>query len=339
MTARPIETGRGVRDDGVVCCTVGDEQYAMRGGDVRQIVRAEQMRGEPGRDGSAGTLELAGQTVPVFELRAILGRAEQGAPRRRIGHHIAVTGETGTLVGWLVDRIVRTPLSSNATIVPLPAVVGRVPSMWFEGLLRLGESSMLLLAPQELNPLVRHSSRPAAAPVAVPARAGRAASPMVVMFGTPALPACDASRYALSGRQIAAIVQPLPLIGVPGTTRPVTGVSLWRDAVVPVIDFRGPGDHGDAAMRRRHVIAQCGPRLGSTLVAFPVDAEISLHRPAAQDQAVAAAARPAGAIGMFDVNGEVIALLDLDALLAPLDATRGAQSDSRRAPDRPGLGS
>jgi chemotaxis signal transduction protein len=107
---------------------------------------------------------------------------------------------------------------------------------------------------------------------------------------------------------------------------------LWRDAVVPVIDFRGPGDHGDAAMRRRHVIAQCGPRLGSTLVAFPVDAEISLHRPAAQDQAVAAA-RPSGAIGMFDIKGEVIALLDLDALLAPPDAARGALSDGRRAPD------
>jgi hypothetical protein len=88
--------------------------------------------------------------------------------------------------------------------------------------------------------------------------------------------------------------------------------------VVPVIDFRGAGDHHDASQRRRQLIAQCGPRLGSTLVAFAVDAEITLHRPGTGDQKTAGVPCPPFAAGVFDIGGETVALLDLDALLAPV---------------------
>ncbi len=141
-------------DGGLVCCSVGDKQYALRGADVRQIVRVEKMRTAAGSDGSVGTLELAGQPVPVFRLGSVLGRtgAQRNAPNSG-GHHIAVTGEGSELVGWLVDRVVRTPLSQDAQIVALPAVVGPAATSWFEALVKVGGTSILLLAPQSLNPL------------------------------------------------------------------------------------------------------------------------------------------------------------------------------------------
>ena len=55
--------------------------------------------------------------------------------------------------------------------------------------------------------------------------------------------------------------------------------------------------------------------LGNALVAFEVDAEITLHRPGAGDQKAAGVACPPFAAGMFDIGGEPVALLDLDVLL------------------------
>jgi chemotaxis signal transduction protein len=311
------------RDEGLVCCTVGDKQYALRGADVRQILRVEKMRGAAAGDSKAGTLDLAGQVVPVFRLGTVLGRA---TPQRNVtapgGHHIAVTGEGSEVVGWLVDRVVRTPLSDDALVVPLPAVVGPAATSWFEALVKLGGTSLLLMAPQYLNPLAQRKLRPdvgrTAGALAMPAKTAEAAEPIVLLFSTPALPRCAATRFALSGRQVAAVAQPVSLIPVPGSAPCVTGVAWWRNLVVPVIDFRGAGDHDDAAQRRRQLIAQCGPRLGNTLVAFAVDAEVALHRPGAGDQKAAGVACPPFAAGVFDIGGEAVALLDLDALLAPV---------------------
>jgi chemotaxis signal transduction protein len=309
-------------DGGLVCCSVGDKQYALRGGDVRQIVRVEKMRAVAGSDGSVGTLELAGQPVPVFRLGSVLGRtsAQRNAPNSG-GHHIAVTGEGSELVGWLVDRVVRTPLSQDAQIVALPAVVGPAATSWFEALVKMGGTSILLLAPQSLNPLSPRQPRAGAiASSAAPAakKPGDSAEQIALLFSTPALPRCAAPRFALSGRQVAAISQPMSPIPVPGSAPYVSGVAWWRNLVVPVIDFRGPGEHDDEAQRRRQLIAQCGSRLGNTLVAFAVDAEIALHRPGTGDERAAGVPCPSFAAGVFDIGGEPVALLDLDSLLAPV---------------------
>jgi chemotaxis signal transduction protein len=318
VNAQLVDSGRSVREDGLVCCAVGDKQYALRGADVRQIVRVEKMRAAAGSDGRAGTLDVAGQSVPVFRLGSVLGRGAQRSSQSA-GYHIAVTGERGELVGWLVDRIVRTPLSQDAQVVSLPALVGPIATTWFEALVRLGSSSVLLIAPQYLNPL---AARPARSEVtrafSASAREKRAdsAERVVLLFSTPALPPCAAARFALSGRRIAAITQPMQAIAVPGCAPHVMGVAWWRNAVVPVVDFRGPGHHDDVAQRRRYVIAQCGARLGSTLVAFPVDSEIVMHRPDVGDRRATGAPCPPFVAGMFDVGGESVALLDLDALLA-----------------------
>jgi chemotaxis signal transduction protein len=321
VNARSTDFDRSVRDEGLVCCAVGDDTYALRGADVHQLVRVEQMLSAGDTDVRAGTLELAGESVPVFRLGAVLGRSSASGAANA-GHHIAVTGEPGALVGWLVDRIVRTPLYDGAQVVALPVVVGGDATAWFEAIVRLDDDSVLLLAPQYLNPLAEPPARPAPPDgarsfSASPSAAAGAAEPMILLFSTPALPHCEAPRYALSGRRIAAIAQPLSPIVVPGSAPHVTGVAWWRNAVVPLIDFRAPGRHVDEAQLRRCVIARCGTRLDSALVAFPVNSDIAVHRPSADDRQSAAAPHPDFTLGMFDVDGEAVALLDLDALLAP----------------------
>jgi chemotaxis signal transduction protein len=214
---------------------------------------------------------------------------------------------------------VRTPSSQTVAVVSLPVVVGPIAELWFEAIVKFADTSLLLIAPQHLNPSSYRSSRADGARAfrGPTSRIDNATERMVLLFSTPALPRCEARRYALSGRQIAAIVQPLSPMEVPGSAPHVTGVAWWRDGVVPVIDFRGRGEHGDAATRRRCVIAQCSTRLGGALVAFSVDADIALHRPAVDNRQVPGLPRPAFVSGMFEVAGEAVALLDLDALLAP----------------------
>jgi chemotaxis signal transduction protein len=305
-------------DEGLVCCTAGDREFALRGADVRQIVPAEKMRAVGGDDMIAGTLDLDGQAVPVFRLESVLGRTASPRHPRGGSCHIAVTGDGSEIVGWLVDQVVRTPLSDDTKMSPLPAIIGPAARSWFEALVKRDGTSMLLIAPQYLNPLAQQTVNPNARAAFAPVGQGKtadASEPIVLLFSTPALPRCAATRFALSGRQVAAIAQPMSTIPVPGSATYVTGVAWWRDLVVPVIDFRGWSEQDDGAERRRQLIAQCGPRLGNALVAFEVDAEIALHRPGAGDQKAAGVQCPPFAAGMFDIGGEPVALLDLDLLL------------------------
>ena len=316
----------------LVCCWIGDTQYAFYDTDVRQIARVEKMRADVAADGRVGVLDVGGQMAPIFRLGDVLHR---GSPRplqgsQGLGNHIAVTGAGSEVVGWLVDHIARTSVAADAHVGSMPAVVGPIASSWFEALVWIGTTSVLLMSSRGLNPLSRRRPRVEAAKIAAPAarNTGDDAERVVLLFSTPALPSAGAARFALSGKRIAAITQPLPAIAVPGSAPYVTGVSWWRNAVVPVVDFRGPGDHDDTAERRRCVIAQCGPRLSNALVAFSVDAELAMHRPGPSDRQVAEMPSPPFVSGMFEIGGEVIGLLDLDALLAPVRADAGDSRDA-----------
>lgn len=310
------QAARSIGNDGIICCTVGSRQFAFHGADVRHVARGEALRADAAADGRAGVLRVGGQNVPVFALGRALGEAAPSA-LRAADQHIAVTGEPGELAGWLVDRIARTAVPEAAAVMPLPDVVGAPATSWFDALVNLGDASVLLLAPQHLTPQAGRapdreppgSSRGLSADAAPP---GDQAEPLVVLFSTAALPPSAARRYALSARQIAAIVQPLPLITVPGSAGSVTGVSWWRDTVVPVIDFRDPVDR-ESAPHARCLLAQCGGRLRGTLVAMPIDSEVAVHKPAAADHRLDTPSPPFAA-GMFSVAGEPVALLDLVAL-------------------------
>jgi chemotaxis signal transduction protein len=301
--------------EGILCCDVGHERFAFRSSDVRHVERAEYMRLDRGADGHLGTLRLGGQLVPVFRLAEVLGRAHDDPSHGRAGH-IAVTGDRNALTGWLADRIERTAEPAPDDIAALPPIVGAQATSWFEGIVRLGENeSALLLAPDRLV-----SSVPGIEPTPndqafTAQRSAAAAGPerVAVVFSTLVLPRAATSRYALSGRQVAAIVQPSAPLAVPGSYDYVGGITWWQREVVPVIDFRAPSDR---TAYSRQLIAQYGSRRYGALVAFSIDSDVRMCRPAADHRVLQDVPCPAFASGVFEVEGEAVALLDLDALLS-----------------------
>lgn len=320
MTAHLRAVRRLMSGDRIVSCLVGRDEYVLRGSDVRVIVRAEQMRRGPDADGTVGTLAIGDDTVPVYRLATALGIG--AATRPPGGGHIVVTVGPGGMIGWLVDKLMPSQVPGAAHLLALPAMVGARATRWFEGLLTLDDRSLLLVSPATLDPRVHPQSAsawgieaPAAAPASPPAADD--VSKMIVMFASPGLPRLDTYRYALSARQIAAAVQSLPVIAVPGSAPHVIGVASWHDDVLPVVDFRSEGERRDAREQTRYLVVRGGRRLHGIPVAFPVDPDVRLYQPAPGDrQVVGLTPNPRFVTGVFSAAGEPVALLDLDALLA-----------------------
>ena len=307
----------------VLRCAVDAYAFAMPADDVRHVTRADQLRADDSSDGRVGALTLGGQQVPVFDLGAVLGL--RAAHVRADGdQHIAVTAEGGRLAGWLVDRLTRDLASSQSRIAALPQVIGGTARRWFSGVVVSADrDAILLIDPTQIDP---HStqlpSRQEPSQVfSTPAIAIESPrEPVAVVFSTAALPSTDADRFALSGRQIAAIVQPGHAIAVPGAASHVRGLTIWRNVVVPVIDFRDGAPAGD---NERWLIARCGG-VQHGLIALPISADVVMHRPTPEDRLVSGAQPAAFATGVFTVDGDRVALLDLDALLADTSAAEAA---------------
>jgi len=302
--------------DGLLRCSAGGAEFAIRASEVRHVARADQLRADDKRDGRAGVIKLGGYLVPVFALHARFGlptTVETPAPDQ----HIAVTGDQEQLVGWLVDRVTRDSAAATMHISPLPASIGGAARRWFDGIVVTADRSVLLVNTRHLNPLATEgplNSDPAPAFVPLPISDDPRAEPVALLFSTTALLASDTNRYALSARQVVGIVQPTDIIGIPGCAPQIAGVTLWRDVVVPVVDFRGLPPVAPANSRR--LIARCGADGRQFLVAFSIDAEIVMHKPAAGDRLLPDVPCPPFATGVFNVDGDRVALLDLDALVA-----------------------
>ena len=302
--------------DGLLRCNAGGVEFAIRASEVRHVARADQLRADDKRDGRAGVIKLGGYLVPVFALHDRFGlrrTVETAEPDQ----HIAVTGDQEQLVGWLVDRVTRDSAAATAHFAALPASIGGAARRWFDGIVVTADRAVLLVNTRQLNPLATDASTtfdatPAFAPL--PITDDVRAEPVALLFSTDALLASDTNRYALSARQVVGIVQTTAIIGVPGCAPHITGVTMWRDIAVPVVDFRGQPQA--AAANRKRLIARCGTGGRPSLVAFSIDAEIVMHKPAAGDRLIPEAACPPFATGVFNVDGDRVALLDLDSLVA-----------------------
>ena len=304
--------------DGLICCAAGSQQFAFRASDVRHVSRADRLRSSADEDGRAGTLKVSGgQMIPVFHLGRALGEpATAGGRPRDADQHIAVTGRPGEMVGWLVDHLARAVMADGTTVMPLPHIRGTRAAGWFDALVRIGDRSVLVLAPDRLGPFARPRTSAVISPGMPPPLTRQVATaPMTVLFSTRALPRAAASRYALSARQMVAIVQDLPQIPVPGCAGHITGVGWWRQTAVPLIDFRDRADRAAAGQHERCLLARCGGALRGTIVALPIDADVAVHRPASGDRNLAATSLPPFVDGAFQVGGETAALLNLDTLL------------------------
>ena len=299
--------------DGLLRCSAGGAEFAIRAGDVRHVARADQLRADETADGRSGVIKLGGYLVPVFALQSVLGLPDTDTVER--DQHIAVTGDQEQLVGWLVDRVSRDATSTDAQIAPLPPSIGGHARRWFDGVVLCADRSLLLINSRQLNPLCRDMiSETAPAFVQLPLSDDPRAEPVALVFSTTALPSTATNRFALSARQVAAIVQPTEVLRVPGSAAHVAGLTLWRDVVVPVFEFRG--ESSTAGVNRRRLIARCGVNAHQSLIAFAIDAEVCMHKPAADDRLLPDVPCPSFATGVFSINGDQVALLDLDALVS-----------------------
>jgi chemotaxis signal transduction protein len=256
-----------------------------------------------------GALDVAGRAVPVFSLGRALGRP---TARATGAGHIVVSGSEQEPIAWLVDRVDRTRIDDETAIAPLPSIVGSRALRWFTALVRTAGTSRLVLAPR--STAARTLPASATASVRPTVRSGAGTAAPVLIFATPALPRVGVSRFALSCRRIVGVAQELSITMVPGSAPHVAGLAWWRDTVVPVIDWRGRAS-SDGAARRRCLIACGAERGGAAYVGLPVDADVAMHQPNAEDRAASNVACPPFAAGVFAVAGQPVALLDLDALL------------------------
>ncbi len=300
--------------EGLLRCAAGENEFAIRAGDVLHVARADQLRADDTADGRAGVVKLGGYLVPVFSLRSRLGLPDLADASER-DQHIAVTGDQDQLVGWLVERVTRDAGIGDLQIAQLPPAIGGEARRWFDGVVLCANRPVLLINPRQLNPLTPAPAiEPAPAFLQLPLSDDPRAEPVALVFSTTALPEADTNRFALSARQVAAIVQPAETIGIPGCATHVAGLTFWRDVVVPVFDFRGARDAANP--NRRRLIARCGANGRQSLIAFPIDTEVVMHKPAADDRLIADAVCPSFATGVFSINGDRVALLDLDALVS-----------------------
>jgi chemotaxis signal transduction protein len=299
-------------------CDVGDRRFAFRSRDVWHVERAEHLRREPGDGGRIGVLMLGKVAVEVFSLAAVLG--VPAGPSAAGDGHIAVTGNSHGLFGWLADRIGRADSAAAPHIAPLPPFIGAPAQAWFEGVVRIEQQRpALLIRPQCINPLFPEAPSARTDLVIPPEpsfQSAAAAEPVAVIFKTGALPASAAVRYAVSAKQIAAIVHTDTPMAVSGCADHVVGVTWWRRTIVPVIDFNRGRDRS-AETQHRLLIARCGPAHHGALVALSIAPEVLMCRPDGTYRERRDLARPWFASGVFDVNGEAVALVDLDAIVAP----------------------
>jgi chemotaxis signal transduction protein len=299
--------------ESLVRCRVAGRPYAFDGRDVRFIARSDQVA--PGADGGACIGTLRGrEAIPVFSLGALLHPSDATAE----GAHVVVTSSGEERAGWLVDRILRAPREGVPARLPLPALAGSVARRWFPALLDEDDGvPTLVCSPSGLDPRAHTQPVLPALPPPPgglpPQGAGRG---VVALFSSAALPSWGASRYAIAGSRIVAVVQSLSTRAVPGTPAYVPAIAPWRDLAIPVLDLsRGAGVPADSA-RGRHLIVRHGTGPHTTLMAIPIDRDVVLHRASHDDTIIAVPDAAPHGVQLFAVRGEAVALVDLDTLTA-----------------------
>jgi len=300
--------------DTLVRCRVAGRAYAFDALDVRFIARSDQVApGLSEEDARVGTLR-GREPIPVFSLGELLHPSEASTDSA----HVVITGSGDDRAGWLVDRIVRAPNDDSTARLPLPALAGATARRWFPALVDEGDGEpALVCSPAGIDPRARTEPElpelPPAPTGLPPLGAGRG---VVALFSSAALPSCGASRYAVAGTRIVAVVQSLPTRSVPGTPSHVSAIAPWRGVAIPVLDLsRGAGVPADTA-RGRHLIVRFGDGSAGTVMAIPIDRDVVLHRASHDDACLELPEGAPPGVQLFAVRGEAVALVNLDSLTA-----------------------
>jgi chemotaxis signal transduction protein len=325
MTPQPRGQGG---NDSLVRCEIDGQPYAFDSTDVRLIVRSDRISPAIDRaDGRIGVVQ-GPEVIPVYSLTALLGlRGEPGH-----GEHVIVTAAGDRLAAWRVDRVIRGSRDAASQRLALPELAGPVTRRWFKALLG-DEVGSLICSPAGMDPRVQAWSGRGEVPLPSNVWSNPAAvTGAVALFSSPALPACGASRHAVSARRVLAVAHALAVRTVPGTPPHVVGLASWMGFAVPVLDFSGRRGV-TAGTGGRFLILSCDAGPKRWPIAVAIDRDVVLHRATPGDRCV----RQAGpdvpdALQLFSVKGERVALLDVDVLVA--GAVADTVVDRREPPAR-----
>ena len=263
----------------IMQCSIGDETYGLDMGWVRSVQRSDQLRREAVASGPAGSSDQApagwladnGAEIPVFSLAQRLGRplpphpSEGGEIRvsQRIvvlepppSHRPAAGSKAKPAWALLVDRASQAIAVPADEIVPLPTLAVNPSADYFQGAIKMDRTLMLFLAPERLHPTGAADSREPAEEAAIPSTSpdpipgasppaavisarSRGHGQLVVFRVTPPHPSERATSFGLSISQVPEIIEPPPIVPVPGADPMVLGLVNWRGWPVPVLDLAG----------------------------------------------------------------------------------------------------
>ena len=303
-------------------CTFWDQSYCLDMSWVRGIQRGDQLIKQPGDQGLAGWLQSDGGNIPVYRCTTLLGHTPHTSrPWRRMGKVLLLKNQPSPW-GLLVDRDIMeiTPTA----VFPLPTIARNPTADCFAGGVTHEGKMMLALSPEGLCPNALASTiRPLpTAPsletmykVADFAAKARTV-PKVLVFST----ATDqAVTFGLSLSQVAQVMQPPPILAVPGSADYVLGLVEWRGVPLVVIDLlRRLGDtESPVATDGRLLVARAATT--RACVGFFVSPQCrilslsrlhhaSSHQVPLQESLLR---------GQFELENETLVIPDIDRLLVP----------------------
>ncbi len=291
-------------------CGIGDETYALDMSRVRSIQRTDDLRPnaqlEAKNSAPVGWLPNNKGDIPVFSLAELLERPYPASPSMGNSNtlqRVIVLDTKPQPWALQVDRVLPVAQIPADHVTLLPPIVANPSIDYFQGIINLEQTLMMLLSPAWLDSVTPDNPTGYKAKIhpqnITHADAGKPAANtqesktyhfnkqisksgyMLVFSTTLPQPGERPLSFGLSVSQVPEVLNSLPLVPVPGVLPFVLGLVNWRNRPVPVINLNSrlglasplnPSTNG----QNRLIITRGTTR--DTFVGFPIEPEIRMLR-------------------------------------------------------------
>jgi chemotaxis signal transduction protein len=288
---------------------------------IRSIRRIEELQQQQDASGAVGWIESDDGPISVFYLAAQLHAAQEMTLR---SGKILVLNTSPRPWGILVDDVDSVIQVEAEALFPIPPMVGPLARAWFEGVVKLAGGLELVLAPEGLQPETpTASSQPlqfdqtldlihSVASVSV----GKGSQRKIVLFSTS--PDSDFT-FGLSLTQVTQILQPLPILPLPGAAPYVLGVAEWRGVPLAIIDllgFMGDTSASVATDGRLLIVRVPTQRL---CIGFPIQPQVSIRTLPLSHHLIDSPMplQKSWVRGKFSLDSTTLVIPDVDGMLVP----------------------
>jgi chemotaxis signal transduction protein len=302
-------------------CTAAGETYCLRMLWIRGIRRIEELQQQQDISGVVGWIESDDGPIPVFCLAAQLHPSQEITPR---SGKILVLNTSPRPWGMLVDDVDNVIQVETEALFPIPPMVGPLARAWFEGVVKLARDLELVLAPEGLQPETpTASSQPllfdqtldiihSVASVSME----RGSQRKILLFSTS--PDSDFA-FGLSLTQVPQIIQPLPILPLPGAVPHVLGIAEWRGVPLAIIDLSGfMGDTSAAVATDGRLLIVRVPTQ-RLCIGVPIQPQVSIRTLPLSHQLISGPTplQESWIRGKFNLDNATLVIPDIDGMLVP----------------------